>query len=116
MGALNRRLPRFCFADISGKASSKTTSKGRPLNVRRLCTVVVRLSRKCAMLPIIHIDQLAESLLLTRDWIVRKWLKSDNPPPHFRDGDSVFFELEELRQWARRRSFGSDSIDTPTDP
>lgn len=66
-------------------------------------------------LPIIHIDQLAESLSVTRDWINRKWLKSDNPPPCFRDGDSVFFELEELQLWARRRSLGYDSTGTPED-
>ncbi|QDV76995.1 DNA-binding protein [Botrimarina mediterranea] len=55
-------------------------------------------------LPIVHIDQLAESLGITRDWINRRWLKSDNPPPHFRDGDAVFFPVDGLREWADRRS------------
>ncbi len=63
------------------------------------------------MLPIIHIDQLAEQLNLTRDWINRQWLRSDNPPPSFRDGDSVFFEISEFQQWARRRALGSTDIE-----
>jgi hypothetical protein len=55
-------------------------------------------------LPIVHIDQLAESLGLTRDWINRRWLNADDPPPHFRDGDAVFFPLEAFGKWADRRA------------
>ena len=54
-------------------------------------------------LPIAHIDQVANHLGVTRDWINRQWLQSDNPPPHFRDGGAVFFDLELLRQWAQCR-------------
>ncbi len=63
-------------------------------------------------LPIVHIDQVAKELNITRDWINRRWLSADNPPPSFRDGDNVFFEIEELQAWARRRSLGSDSTNT----
>lgn len=55
-------------------------------------------------LPIIHIDQLAASLGLTRDWINRRWLHAEDPPPHFRDGDAVFFDRDGLRRWSERRS------------
>ncbi len=66
-------------------------------------------------LPIVNIDQLAKDLNLSRDWINRRWLRSENPPPSFRDGDNVFFEIEELQQWAKRRSLGFDFTDTEDD-
>ena len=74
------------------------------------------------MLPIIHIDHLAKELGVERRWIMDNWLKrvqaddSAGPVPHFRDGHNVFFDLEELHLWARRRSFGSDFTDMPIDP
>lgn len=67
-------------------------------------------------LPIINIDQLCDGLGVSRDWINRRWMKNENPPPYFRDGDAVFFELEELQAWARRRALGSDFTDTEDDP
>ena len=72
-------------------------------------------------LPIIHIDRLAEVLGLERRWIIDNWLKREEgdkpgPAPHFRDGHAIFFSLRELDEWAKRRSYGSDYIDIPTDP
>lgn len=66
-------------------------------------------------LPIIHVDQLCEGLGVTRDWINRTWLASDNPPPHFRDGYQVFFELGELKEWAKRRALGNDPAEWESD-
>ncbi len=66
------------------------------------------------MLPIVHIDKLAEELGVSRRWINENWIASDNPPPHFEDGKAIFFEIEELKTWAKRRSLGCVSTATPT--
>ena len=93
----------------------KNDPKGRPITGTRILYCQDGLVNKdCAMLPIIHIDVLAEDLTVTRDWINRNWLKGDDPPPCFRDGDSVFFEIVSLQEWARRRGYGF--TDTDIDP
>ena len=74
------------------------------------------------MLPIIRIDQLAKELEVERRWVIEHWINRQEPDdpvgpaPHFRDGNHVFFDREELHEWAKRRSYGSDSTDIPTDP
>lgn len=34
---------------------------------------------------------------------VRRWLKSENPPPHRRVGDLIRFVLAEVDEWAKLR-------------
>lgn len=69
-----------------------------------------------ANIPLISINQLAEFWGLDRNWIVCNWLNSDDPPPHFRDGDSVFFELESLQEWGRRRAINHSSRPQVAEP
>jgi len=62
------------------------------------------------VLPIIHIDRLAEQLNIERRWIIDHWINRENtvdsggPAPHFRDGHHVFFPVKALEQWAESRA------------
>lgn len=38
---------------------------------------------------------------------VRRWLKSDDPPPHRRAGSAIRFRLDEVDEWSQRRAEGS---------
>ena len=60
-----------------------------------------------ADLPIVHIEQLCEELGVSRGWINRNWLSSTDPPPHWRSGDSVFFSVAKLDEWAQERCSAS---------
>ena len=76
---------------------------------------------KILFLPVIHIDQLAKHLGVERRWIKDNWVDRDEPEdrtgpaPCFRDGKAIFFNLTELDEWTKRRSFGSDSTDIEDD-
>ncbi len=54
------------------------------------------------MFPLITVDQLAEKLDIKRRWIIDNWINSDDPVPHFIDGQKYFFEIEKL-QWAQEK-------------